>query len=50
MNSLIIEDDCLRVLDALPSGSVQLVLCDLPYGTTRNACVCCSINSEIKIL
>lgn len=33
---LLVEDDCLRVMRALPSGSVNLILCDLPYGTTQN--------------
>ena len=28
------NDDCLGVLDQLPSESVDLVLCDPPYGTT----------------
>jgi len=26
--------DCLEVMDAIPSRSVDLILCDLPYGTT----------------
>ena len=30
------EGDCLAVLPTLPANSVDLVLCDLPYGTTRN--------------
>lgn len=30
------EGDCLTVLPTLPANSVDLVLCDLPYGTTRN--------------
>ena len=34
--ALVVEDDCLRALRAVPDASVQLVLCDLPYGTTRN--------------
>ena len=34
--ALLVEDDCLRALRAVPDGAVQLVLCDLPYGTTRN--------------
>lgn len=34
-NSLF-EGDCLELLAAVPSGGVDLVLCDLPYGTTRN--------------
>lgn len=30
------EGDCLEVLRLLPPKTVDLVLCDLPYGTTRN--------------
>ena len=33
---LLIEDDCLHALSAIPTGSVGMVLCDLPYGTTQN--------------
>lgn len=33
---LLVEDDCLRALREVPDGCVQLVLCDLPYGTTQN--------------
>ena len=32
----IIHGDCLDVMDYIPSGSIDLVLCDLPYGTTQN--------------
>ncbi len=28
--------DCLDLLPALPDASVDLILCDLPYGTTQN--------------
>jgi len=28
--------DCLEVMKGLPDKSVDMVLCDLPYGTTRN--------------
>lgn len=28
--------DCLDILPNIPDGSVDLVLCDLPYGTTQN--------------
>lgn len=28
--------DCLEVMKTIPEGSVDLVLCDLPYGTTKN--------------
>lgn len=30
------EDDCLNVLPQIPDKSVDLILCDLPYGTTQN--------------
>ena len=34
----LIHDDCLNAMKDIPDGSVQLILCDLPYGTTaRNA-------------
>lgn len=32
----LIEDDCLKAMKAIPDGSVNLILCDLPYGTTQN--------------
>lgn len=28
--------DCLEVMAEIPDGSVDLILCDLPYGTTQN--------------
>ena len=28
--------DCLEVMPTLPAASVDLILCDLPYGTTQN--------------
>ena len=28
--------DCLEGLKEVPENSVDMVLCDLPYGTTRN--------------
>ena len=30
------EGDCLQVLERLPDGCIDMVLCDLPYGTTQN--------------
>jgi len=33
---LLIEDDCLHAMKSIPDGSVNLILCDLPYGTTQN--------------
>ncbi len=32
----IYQGDCLEVLKKLPDSSVDMVLCDLPYGTTQN--------------
>lgn len=34
-NSLL-EGDCLKLLRHVPTGAVDLILCDLPYGTTQN--------------
>ena len=28
--------DCLELMGNIPDHSVDMVLCDLPYGTTRN--------------
>ena len=35
INSLI-NGDCLEVMQKIPSKSIDLILCDLPYGTTKN--------------
>lgn len=32
----ITQGDCLEVMQRIPDGSVDMILCDLPYGTTRN--------------
>jgi len=32
----VIQGDCLEVMKSIPSNSVTLILCDLPYGTTKN--------------
>ena len=32
----IFEDDCLNVLPKIPNKSIDMILCDLPYGTTQN--------------
>lgn len=37
MGVQVIEGECLEKMAALPSGSVDLILTDLPYGTTKNA-------------
>lgn len=36
-NGQFYQGDCLEILPTLAAGSVDMVLCDLPYGTTRNA-------------
>ena len=33
----LLQGDCLKAMKAIPDGSVNLVLCDLPYGTTQNS-------------
>src|SRR5690606_24642942 len=32
----VIQGDCLEVMQSIPDRSVDMVLCDLPYGTTQN--------------
>lgn len=32
----LMQGDCLELMADIPDGSVDMVLCDLPYGTTRN--------------
>lgn len=32
----IFEDDCLEKMSEIPSKSIDMILCDLPYGTTQN--------------
>lgn len=32
----VVQGDCLELMQNLPNGSVDMVLCDLPYGTTQN--------------
>ena len=34
MINKIIHGDCLEVMQEIPDGSVDMILCDLPYGTT----------------
>ena len=33
----IYNEDCLTGMQRIPDGSVDCIICDLPYGTTRNA-------------
>lgn len=37
MQNEIIHGDCLQVLNQVPAASVDCVVCDLPYGHTRNS-------------
>ena len=30
------QGDCLELMQDIPSGSIDMILCDLPYGVTRN--------------
>jgi site-specific DNA-methyltransferase (adenine-specific) len=32
----VMEGDCLEVMKEFPSKSIDMILCDLPYGTTQN--------------
>lgn len=32
----LMHGDCLEMMKLIPNGSVDMVLCDLPYGTTQN--------------
>lgn len=34
------QGDCLELMKEIPDGSVDMVLCDLPYGRTRNSWDC----------
>lgn len=36
MHNKIINADCFDILPLIPSKSIDLILCDLPYGTTQN--------------
>jgi len=33
----LMQGNCLELMPQIPSGSVDMILCDLPYGTTSNA-------------
>ncbi len=32
----VIEGDCFEIMKEIPSKSIDMILCDLPYGTTQN--------------
>lgn len=33
----LMEEDCLEALPKIPDASINMILCDLPYGTTQNS-------------
>lgn len=35
MKNKVINGDCLEVMKDIPNGSIDMILCDLPYGTTK---------------
>ena len=30
------QGDCLELMKKIPDGCIDMILCDFPYGTTRN--------------
>jgi site-specific DNA-methyltransferase (adenine-specific) len=36
ISNTLFEGDCLEILKQIPTASANLILCDLPYGTTQN--------------
>jgi len=36
LENRIIEGDCLEIMKDIPTKSIDMILCDLPYGTTQN--------------
>lgn len=36
MIDTVIQGDCLNVMQNIPDASIDMILCDLPYGTTQN--------------
>lgn len=36
MKNSLFEGDCLKIMKMMPDNSIDMVLCDLPYGTTQN--------------
>jgi site-specific DNA-methyltransferase (adenine-specific) len=35
-NGILYHGDCLEVMKQIKDGSIDMILCDLPYGSTRN--------------
>jgi|GEM_PF-141672 len=36
LKNKVIQGDCLNVMQSIPDKSIDMILCDLPYGTTQN--------------
>jgi len=36
LENTLFEGDCLKVMSKFPDNSIDMILCDLPYGTTQN--------------
>ncbi len=36
MKDTVIKGDCINVMYEIPNNSIDMILCDLPYGTTQN--------------
>lgn len=36
MINKVFHGDCLEIMKSIPDGSIDMILCDLPYGTTQN--------------
>lgn len=36
LENVLFEGDCLKIMSKFPDKSVDMILCDLPYGTTQN--------------
>ena len=36
MMTKLLQGDCLKLMQDIPDKSIDMILCDLPYGTTRN--------------
>ena len=34
MVNKVFHGDCLEIMKSIPEGSIDMILCDLPYGTT----------------
>ena len=32
----LLQGDCLELMNKIPDKSIDMILCDLPYGTTKN--------------